>query len=453
MDSKLSSQSNFEDMKLPESGRSFFSVKVPEIGRAMLAQGKRVHSYVLKGRRLRCEDPLNIHFIANNNDVVELLRDHERLDLSHYDDSLKSGGNGATFFITGDQETLDKQWEIFDAALKLRPGLQRLVESGSDGADYYDLIQEQAEMAVQEAIVEIYKNRDNPSFLTRIKRFFGKAAPKNEVDIIREYGLVVTHIFVRDFLGLRIPGRALYRQAQKFYLWIAIMFANLFVNPGGRNTPLNIISTSVSKIYRRQILKSYKNPKHGTILHRLKMVEELEVKNGIDEVEKKYSGLDKPFEDYVVNIIMEVAGSFQYLTGSSFANIIKTIDEKEDVGFGRNEIPALVKKINKNPRAWIDEYLRHNSPTGFIFRKAKKETSYSVQRIPKISAPITPILVVQTQIQIMAGQRTLTIPVLGNIGDEPSYKLCSKDFCILESYKAPKARHIKYGARYFPAIK
>ncbi len=372
MDFKASSKKNIEDFELPESGRSFFSVKVPEIGRAMLAQKKRIHSYILKGRRLRCEEPINIHFIANNEDVIEFLRDHERLDLSHYDDSLKSGGDGATFFITGEQDTLETQWEIFNEALGLRPELQRYMEQDSESNDYYDLIEEQAEMAIQEAIVEIYNRRENPTLLSRIKSLFGKTDPSNEVDIIREYGLVVTHIFVRDFLGLRIPGRTVYRQAQRFYLWIAIMFANLFVNPGGRNTILNIISTIVSKMYRRQILMSYKNPKQGTILHRLKRIGELKVRNENGALEKKYGNLDKPFEEYVVNILMEVAGSFQYLTGSSFGSIIKTIDEKENIGFCRNEIPTLIKKINKNPRAWIDEYLRHNSPTGFIFRKAKK---------------------------------------------------------------------------------
>lgn len=366
MDTNTLRQDSYEDVELPETGRSFLSLDISKIGRAMLAQSKRVHSYTLKARRLRCEDPLRIHFIANNNDVVEFLRDGERLDLSHYDDSLKAGGNGATFFITGDKVTREIQWEIFDAALKKRPEIQRYLEDAPEQIEFYDLIKEQAEMAVQEAIVEIYNRRDKPSFFLRAKGYFGMTTRKNEVDIIREYGLVVSHIFVRDFLGLNIPGRSLYSKTQKFYLWIGIMFANLFVNPGGRNTLLNGISTVVSKIYRRQILKSYRKPKHGTILHRLKMVKE------DDEVKQKYSAKDQSYEDYVVNIIMELAGSFQYLTGSSFGNIIKTIDEKESIGFGFNEIPTLIKKINENPRAWIDEYLRHNSPTNFIFRKAKK---------------------------------------------------------------------------------
>lgn len=372
MDHKLSSFEKTENSDLPESGRSFFSINVSKIGRAMQLQGKRVHSYTLKKRKFRCEEPIRIHFIANNNDVVELLADHKRVDLSHYDDSLKSGGDGATFLISDRQEVIDTQWEIFEEALKLRPELRRYQDQDIGESDYYDLIKEQAEMAIQEAIVEIYKRRDNPSLLTRLKGFLGRSGRLNEVDIIREYGLVVTHIFVRDFLGLRIPGRTLYHRAQRFYLWIAIMFANLFVNPGGRNTVLNVISTIVSKLYRRQIQKSFKNPKPGTILHRLKMVGEQERIDENGKPQKKYGTKEKPFEDYVVNIIMEVAGSFQYLTGSSFGNIIKTVHEKEPGGFGRNKIPALIKKINENPRAWIDEYLRHNSPTGFIFRKAKK---------------------------------------------------------------------------------
>jgi len=353
-------------MKLPTSGRSFFSVDVSNIGRVMLEQGKRVHSYALKGRRFRCEDPLKIHFVTKNEEVFDLLRDDYNFDLSHYDNSLKTGGDRATFFITDQQDTLETQWKIFEAALNEPPEIPRFMDEETEGVDYYDLIQEQAEMAVQEAIVEIYNRRDKPSLFARVKRFFGKLDSNNEVDIIREYGLVVSHIFVRDFLGLRIPGRTLYRQTQKFYLWIAIMFANLFVNPGGRNTLLNVSSTIVSKMYRRQILKSYRNPKHGSILHRLKIIGE------DDEFQKKYITGDKPYEDYVVNIIMEVAGSFQYLTGSSFGNIVKSIDEKESVGFGRNAIPALIKKISKDPREWIDEYLRHNSPTKFIFRKAKR---------------------------------------------------------------------------------
>ncbi len=372
MESNLSKQEGFEIEDLPKSGKSFVSVDVSRIGRAMQKQGKRVHSYTLKKRRFRCEDPINIHFMANNDDVVALLAGDDRVDLSHYDDSLKTGGDGATFFISDQQEVIDEQWKIFEAALGLTPKLRRNPGDNLDHIEYYDLIKEQAERAVQEAIVEINKRRDNPSLVSRIRGFFGGTTRSNDVDIIREYGLVVSHIFVRDFLGLRIPGRSLYAQTQKFYLWIAIMFANLFVNPGGRNTGLNLVSTFISKMYRRQILKSYKNPKTGSILHRLKIIEnsEKEAEDGGLPITLRHN--DKPFEDYVVNIIMEVAGSFQYLTGSSFGSIIKTIHEKEEGGFGRHKIPDLIKKIHKNPRAWIDEYLRHNSPTGFIFRKAKK---------------------------------------------------------------------------------
>lgn len=75
---------------------------------------------------------------------------------------------------------------------------------------------------------------------------------------------------------------------------------------------------------------------------------------------------------------MELAGSFHFLTGSGFAGVIKSIDEKEnyqtdEVGITHTRLKAIVEEVNENPREKIDEYLRHNSPTGFIFRTARKD--------------------------------------------------------------------------------
>jgi len=125
---------------------------------------------------------------------------------------------------------------------------------------------------------------------------------------------------------------------------------------------------------------SHKNPKEGSLLYRLKTLE----RDSLD----KFNLTQPQYRAIVNNIIMEVGGSFQYITGQAFSGILKSIDEEQtrlnvvnesaldkkqkltskNPDITNKDILRIIGQIKQAPRAMIDEYLRLNSPTRFLFR-------------------------------------------------------------------------------------
>lgn len=345
-----------------------FPLKAIQDGRIvqhLAAENKRCFTFEIRpllGKRLK------VHMFANNQDVVKFLQDVKNVDLSNYDQSLKTGGADSRFFISAKSDYLAEQWTRLNNALDLDPMLDRFEGDTPtfDKDQNYSPIGQFVDVAVGEACEALKsKKAKTPLFFDRLK-FWQRPNVPDKIDIVGEYGNVVTYNLVRSVVGLSVSGKDVFTQSKKLRLMMAPMFFNLFVNPGARRPFISFISNLISKKYKRQILTCYKYAPENTLLGRLRKIEP----EG-DEVEIARHRKN------AANIVMELAGSFHFLTGSGFAGVIKSIDEKEtypenEAGISNNRLQEIVEETIKNPREKIDEYLRHNSPTGFIFRTARK---------------------------------------------------------------------------------
>ena len=376
--------------------------------------------------------PLNIHFFANYDDVIEFLAPRptklaqgkdwasESVSLGNYDDALDIGSHGARFFITADEKGVELQWKILAAAFKLSPALYRRTDV-EFLEQPFDIIREQAELAVNEAIQNIHERNKNPGHIKQLIYWFkGKPVP-TEFNAVRDYGLVVPHIFVRDFLGIRMPkkrsrlfwglklasllirrkslrSRGLFGAANEFFFWTGAMFGNMVVNPGGRNKGFIWLSKYIANIYREVVRKSYKSPSKSSLLDRLKTVEG-QARNWPDYKDLSDEEFKKRYEARVLDIVMEIAGSFQFLTGSAFSDILPVMEKWQadqsaspiqnssvedcrpvvEDGMIDQFVSALNKDfedLSNDAPTFIDEALRHVGQSKFLFRKATRDFTY-----------------------------------------------------------------------------
>lgn len=359
-----------------------------------------VCSIILK---YKSKAPINCHFLARHKDVVSFLseRQAENVNLSNYDAALKSGAFGAEFFISAKNKSL--QWKLLRDALKVPPIQDRHLPPVNGAADTrIDLIKEYAEFAVNDAL-QIILSLKRSNLTASGTRSKSERATRNEINLVREYGYLVMYLLVRDYLGLKMPDKPslLFRlflglrkivtrkpslpkqleilQANELLFWITVIFGHLFVNPGGHNILVKNLSTYVAKKYRRQIRISIENPKPGSLMDRMKQQKEsfgADVTTG-----ELIKNADQIFETLATDIIMELAGSFQYLTGTSFAKIMDTVtsvySESSHIKNETSPLRHFTDNLREDPRSFIDEALRHNSPTGFIFRTARHDFIYN----------------------------------------------------------------------------
>lgn len=337
--------------------------------------------------RPNSKNPILCHVFAKHEDAISILGPKlaEHVDLSLYDKALKSGGGGAEFFISDKDKT--EQWALLLDAMKVplafnRNPSEKLPSTQACPASFMD---HQTQHAISTAISIIETHLKADSSLAE------------KLDPIRDYGYLAAFILARDTVGLNmpksrgIPYRVLslfnrlrngdthalpsieIQQANELVFWIEVMFGHLFMNPGDHNKPLLWASRIISKRYRKIILLSLKAPKAGSLLYRMQSV----------RMQKKYS--DKDFNELATNIAMELIGSFQYLTGRAFAGVVESIQGpfSETLRKNENALVAFNHGTKTYPRAMIDEALRHNSPTGFIFRTASKDFEYNGINIEK----------------------------------------------------------------------
>ncbi len=355
-------------INMPDAG-SAFPMKALQNGQLnsfMKANKRRFFSYKIKPFLGK---PLNVHFAVSNSDVVNFYKDEENLSLSNYDLSLRTGGAKSQFFISADIEFLGRQWALLNRALDLEPAINRY-QGDTPSFPFLapdDPIALCAQAAVNQAVQNILARENAKSSIFSLLKFWRKERRKGEIDVIKDYGNVVTYLIVRDFIGLSVSGQNLFKQSSKLRLMMGPMFFNLFINPGARRPIISFLSNFISKIYKRRILKCYGEAPAETLLGRLRTLEPNSDPVQLDQHRK-----------YVANIVMELAGSFHFLTGSGFAGIVQAIDEKETYpenqpGISNADLVQLVENVAHDPREKLDEYLRHYSPTEFIFRAVQKD--------------------------------------------------------------------------------
>jgi len=323
------------------------------------------------------------HIFAKHKDVVAILGPDlfNNVDLSLYDAALSSGGGGAEFFISAKDKTA--QWGLLMGALSISPSFDRNYQKYRAATPLKkcpsEFMENQAQRTVRQATQIIHS------------KLSANKSSKQNYDAVTDYGYLVTNLLVRDVVGLKMSQSPhfLYRlfkltrwlqrqkvthlnvseikQANELVFWIEVMFGQLFTNPGDHNKILLNASKFISKKYRQVIKSSIKNPIPGSLIDRMIQAR-----------------LDRPisnerFEELLINIVMELVGSFQYLTGRGFAGIYETIYTvfAKELGPEVDPLKAFNQHLKKHPRAMIDEALRHNSPTGFIFRTASKDFIYN----------------------------------------------------------------------------
>ena len=323
------------------------------------------------------------HIFAKHRDVTALLGPEysNQVNLSLYDAALRSGGGGAEFFISAEDKS--QQWSLLTGAMSMPSSYDRNFQKYSskptDTTCPASFIEHQAHMAMRQGI-EIIR-----SALSTTK------AGDRTFNPIEDYGYLITHLMVRNVVGLRMTDRPhfLYRlykmvnrlrrkqtmavsateikHANELVFWIEVMFGQLFVNPGDHNKLILYASKIISKTYRKVILASITNPIPGSLIDRM------------TRARLDIAMSNNRFEELVTNIVMELVGSFQYLTGRAFAGVHETIHTVYAVSLESdvNPLKAFNALLESYPRAAIDEALRHNSPTGFIFRTASKNFTYN----------------------------------------------------------------------------
>ena len=326
---------------------------------------------------------------AKHEDALEILGPNlsNRLDLSHYDQALASGGGGAEFFISAKNK--DAQWDLLKQAFSISPFIERLVSV----EEFSEL-----ELACPMSYFQGQVNKSVTSAISIIQSHLGaNSVNENTFDPVKDYGYLVAFLMVRDVVGLKMPTSPSFfyrtftilnkfrkiaphalsaveiRQSNELVFWIEVMFGHLFMNPGDHNKLLLLASRMISKKYRKVIQASIENSVPGSLIDRMKTVSQ----NG------KYSKLE--FNILLVNIVMELVGSFQYLTGRGFAGVLATIETEfsETLATSEKTLIAFNEKMKENPRAMIDEALRHNSPTGFIFRTSSANFTHKSLQIAK----------------------------------------------------------------------
>lgn len=324
---------------------------------------------------------IKCHLFAKHEDAIQILGPGlaDQVDLSHYDSALISGGGGAEFFITATNKST--QWDLLNQAFSITPKLHRNVKENCPSTFFNDQVDKAVEKAIN-LIEQSFSKRSNGS---------------TSYDPVRDYGYLVTYLLVKDMVGLRMrdkPGFAyrLFRftnklrgknpnlipipevqQANELVFWIEVMFGHLFMNPGDHNKLLLLASRMISKSYIETIRASLVSPPEWSLIHRMK------------ETNVAKSSSIKVYDQLVINIVMELVGSFQYLTGRAFAGVIETIEGKfaDSIAPSRNLLATFNARMTLNARATLDEAMRHNSPTGFIFRQASTGFEYKGIRIAK----------------------------------------------------------------------
>lgn len=348
-----------------------------------ITAGKQVNDSVKFSVARHSSNQIHYHLFARHKDVVEILGPSfsEKVNLSHYDNALKSGAGGAEFFISG----YDKkdQWALLkDAMSQLHYFDRNIPEIGNDIESSQcpnQIIEGFVTEAVDEAIEIILNHKTSKSVGTKA------------INPVNDYGYLVTYLLVEKVVGFKMPDRRSWfywpfklisrlrkqpqaqlraqeiRKANELILWIEIMFAHLFINPGSHNKAYLIASKLVSKRYKNEIRRSMLNPKAGSLIERMQ------------KVRGKQRVSDAQFEKLCINIVMELVGSFQYLTGQAFAGVYRTIHTKfsDQLDSEANPISNFNELMQENSRAMIDEAMRHNSPTGFILRTASKDFTYN----------------------------------------------------------------------------
>jgi len=342
-------------------------------GRILANGGPRTCTYKLDAKDDKPEQI--IHYVARHDDVLPLLSDQTRaLNLSHYDDIMGALPERLAFQV-GEEDGQRERWEILGAAMDLDPHIRRSSDVG---------IEDLAKRAVSE-VIDSFKARRSPEF-----------------NAVREFGFVVPYLVGLELTGLHIPkgkgfwlplfiwfrnrrdewGRrrrktdkikltGLNLGASKQLLWSHLMFGHTFANFGLRSGLLKFVASYAAKKHAAHARKSMDSikPPHPDfpfeehLVNRFAQIKPAFVANGrMNEAE---------YDRNVRCLLVEIIGSLQILVGTSFANILDVIFDKE---MGLADLPEILN--SPAGKDFIDEALRLKPTTPSVYRIADKDIDH-----------------------------------------------------------------------------
>ena len=315
---------------------------------------KRSVTYIIdaKGKK----PALTIHCVARHADIMALLTGDlkNKVDLSHYDDLLGAAAQDVRFFLGEKTEDQDKRWAILSKAMSLEPGLSRIN---------------------LEAIDEIATRATS----TANAHHFSTKSGAGEFNAVREYGYLIPYHASKEFVGLELPEKPSFwlrafmiarniaapgsvkltgeiTPASRLLLWSHMIFGHLFANIGDRKSIISFFASGSAKSYNAHIKRAFQNaqscPKNS-LLYRFRRV-----RHDFHEVS------DEEYERHVRSIVFEFCGAMQILVGSSFANILATIYDR-NIGLSN-----FLELLNDKGDVVLDEALRLNPTTTTVYRVA-----------------------------------------------------------------------------------
>ena len=358
--------------------------ELAEIGDELLdPAGRNCIKYELKASNR--EPKKNIYYLARHKDVMDIMKERytDHVDLSQFDEGLASGIGEERFFLGAESEQKVKQWEILKAALSVKPEITR--QNASD-------FKRMAETATLKVLDEVRQRHERNGGWRWLISKFSKEPNSVEFNAVKEFGYVVPFLVMAQFIGLQIPERATWGlrlftairnlirpgtlklkagtipASHQSFMWVLFIFGHLFANIGSRNRILKYLSLNASKKFRNQIDFSYQaeDLQYGCLLYRLKVAKEEHFQD-IPEAE---------YLRYVRGIVLELAGAGQILTGTSFAKILKVLNDHNV------SIDDFVAAIETSKEGIFDEALRMDTTTQMVFRVVKNTINIGGETIP-----------------------------------------------------------------------
>jgi cytochrome P450 len=305
--------------------------------------------------------PSTVFYFARAADIRAILADDRIYTLHPYDVAL-SAAAGDVRFILGSES---------DALKDRRAMLVKVI--GKAGSTEYDAITERVRAAARAAATE---------FTAQLR---SRPPHRLTFNIIREYGYLIPYLTAARVIGVTGPKRSSFlvrtfllfrnvfgarhwlylgpeqKRCQTVVTWSHLIFGHIFTNFENRNGVLLALARSASQQFNAHIeeLITKNLPDFDQTL-----LSEFLLKRSF------FPHIQLPaYRAYVRSILFELTGAMTLLVAVSFGRILDTLVKRGA------SLPAFLAGVRgEDGESLIDEVLRMNSTTSFLFRRVAKRT-------------------------------------------------------------------------------
>ncbi|MEP3889385.1 MAG: cytochrome P450 [Hellea sp.] len=302
---------------------------------------------------------LNIHYIARHGDVMDILRGpfKDHISLAHYDDLIRSATPDMEFVLGAPSPGKTERWEILRRAFDHPPKMRRT------DTQVFDAIAQRAVDKALDTILHI-------------------SGTDEKFNAVKDYSYLVPYLVAAELTGLAMPEKptlllrlatairnkgksdkvklkGLSIQSEQLLLWSQMIFGHAFTNIGDRIGLLRFGDRYASGQYVKAIRYSMSEkhtPAAGSLIARFQAV-----RHHFPEIS------EDDYDQHIINTVYEIAGTVVILAGTSFANILSTLQEKEV------SIVDYVSRVRKHGVIALDEAMRLTPTTGQLYRRVKTD--------------------------------------------------------------------------------